>query len=292
MVFVTGATGFVGRSLIRKLLEAGKTVRALYRKEQPKFTPDPGLTWFRGEIGSEESLSRGMEGADAVVHLAGRLIESGDETFEAVHVGGTRNVLEGVRRARVHRLLHMSALGARPGAASRYYRTKWQAEEAVRAAPLNATIFRPSLSFGKEVVSLNRLAQIIAYSPLVPVLGGGEMRVQPVWVEDVADAFFRSLEETRSVGKGYALCGPRTYTLTELIDLILRLKKSRRLKLRIPLGLLKGPAFLAERLFSRPPLTRDQLSMLHEDNICSDNSAGEELGILFKGPEEILPAYL
>jgi uncharacterized protein YbjT (DUF2867 family) len=291
MVFVTGGTGFVGRSIIRKLLEAGKTLRVLYREELPKFIRHSRLTGFRGEIGSEESLRRGMEGADAVVHLAGRLIESGDETFEAVHVGGTRNVLEGARRAGVHRLLYMSALGARPGSASRYYRTKWQAEEAVRAAPLNATVFRPSLIFGKEDASLNRLAKIVAYSPLVPVLGG-EMRVQPVWVEDVADAFIRSLDETRSVGKGYALCGPRTYTPTELIDLILRIKKSRRLKLRIPLGLLKGPAFLAERLFSRPPLTRDQLSMLQEDNICSDNPAGKELGITFKGPEEILPTYL
>jgi NADH dehydrogenase len=111
-------------------------------------------------------------------------------------------------------------------------------------------------------------------------------------VEDVADAFVRSLDRAISYSKSYSLCGPRSYTFNELVDLLIRMKKVTRLKFHIPLGLLKAPAFLAERFFHRPPLTRDQLKMLQEDNICSDHEASKELGIEFKGVEEILPRYI
>ena len=293
MFFVIGGTGFVGKTIVRKLLEAGKSVQVLYRGEPDHpFVRDLRLTWIRGEIRSVESLCRGMEGAEAVIHLAGRLVEPGDDTFEKVHVDGTRNILEAAQRSGVRRLLYMSALGAGPASASRYHRTKWQAEEAVCASPLNATIFRPSLIFGREDVSFNLLAKVISYSPLVPVLGRGQNRLQPVWVEDVADCFIRSLDETASCGKRYSLCGPRSYTFNELTDLILQIKKATRLKLHIPIALLKGLSFLAEQLFPRPPLTRDQLKMLQEDNVCRDNQAGKELKVRFKGLEEVLPLYM
>ena len=292
MVFVTGGTGFVGRTIIRKLLERGESVRALYRNRQRCSLEDARLTWVPGEIGSPERLSRAMDGADAVIHLVGRLIEPGSETFEKIHVGGARNMLEAAQRSGLRRFLYMSALGARPEAASRYHQTKWQAEEAVRAAGLDATIFRPSLIFGREDVSINLLSKIISYSPVVPIFGDGQNRLQPVWVEDVADCFLRALDRPVSSGKSYSLCGPRSYTVDELVGLILRVKKRNRLMLRIPAGWLKGPALLAERLFSHPPLTRDQLKMLQEENTCSDPQAGRELGIEFKGMEELLPTYL
>lgn len=292
MIFVTGGTGFIGRILIRKLLAGGKPLRVLYRNERRRFMESPRLTWIEGKIGDPASLCRGMEGAEGAIHLAGVLIEPGEETFEKIHVEGTRNVLEAARRSGVRRLLYMSGLGARPAAASRYHQTKWKAEEEVRASGLLTTIFRPSLVYGKEDASLNFFAGAASRFPVVPVPGRGENRLQPVWVDDVAESFVRSVDRPVSYGKTYPLCGPRVYTFNELIDLILRIKKKRRLKLHIPIGLLRGPAALGERLFRRPPLTRDQLVMLREDNVCSDDKAGFDLGMSFKGLEEILPTYL
>ena len=292
MIFVTGGTGFVGRSILRRLLSRGERVRALYRSERRRFTLDKNIEWVSGEIDSRESLFRGMEGADAVVHLVGILVEPDGQTFEKLHIEGTRNVVEAMQRSGVRRLLHMSALGSRPNAASRYHRTKWEAEELVRTAPLDATIFRPSLIFGREDKAINLLAKIASYSPVVPVLGSGENRLQPVWVEDVAEGFARALHNPVAYGKSYSLCGPRPYTFNELIDLILHIKKAFRPKVHIPVWALRGPAGLAERIFPHPPLTRDQLILLQEDNICIENEAGKELGLSFSGPDEILPTYL
>lgn len=296
MIFITGGSGFVGRALIRRLLESGKAVRALYRDgKKPHPIRHLKLTWVRGEVNDREGLLSGMTGADAVVHLAGTLIEPSGQTFEKVHVAGTETVLEAAGRAGVRRFLYMSALGSRPDAASRYHRTKWRAEESVRRSGLQTTIFRPSLIFGKEDVSINRLAGIISSSPVIPVFGSGRNRLQPVWVEDVAESLFRSLDLEKSLDQTYALCGPTVYTMNRLIDLILEIKgikKSRRIRWPVPIGLLKGPAALAERLFQRPPLTRDQLLLLQEENFCSDDRAGRDLGVVFRGPEEILPTYL
>ncbi|MCG3111774.1 MAG: complex I NDUFA9 subunit family protein [Candidatus Manganitrophus sp. SB1] len=292
MVLVTGGTGFVGRSIVRRLLSQGERVRVLYRSERRRFIPDEKIEWIPGEIGSRESLLRGAKGVDAVIHLVGILVEPGGETFEKLHVDGTRNVVEAMRQAGVRRLLHMSALGTGPKATSRYHRTKWQAEELVRAEPLDATVFRPSLVFGREDRSINLLAKIASYSPVVPVVGPGENRFQPVWVEDVAEAFVQSLHNQIAYGKRYELCGPRVYTLNDLIGLILRIKKISRPKVHLPIWALKGPAALAERIFPRPPLTRDQLTMLQEDNVCSESAAAKELGLSFQGLEEILPTYL
>jgi len=292
MVFVTGGTGFVGRSIIRRLLSRGERMRVLYRSEQRRFIEDEKIEWVAGEIGSRKSLLRGVKGADAVIHLVGILVEPGGQTFQKLHVEGTQNVVEAMRQAGVRRLLHMSALGTRPDAASRYHQTKWQAEEIVRTAPLDATIFRPSLIFGQEDRSINLLAKIAAAAPAIPILGSGESRLQPVWVEDVAESFVRLLHNPIAQGKRFELCGPRVYTFNELIDLILRVKRISRPRIHLPVWALKAPAALAERLFPHPPLTRDQLTMLQEDNICLENEAVEALGLSFKTAEEILPTYL
>lgn len=292
MVFITGGTGFVGRSIIRRLRSRGERVRALYRDERRRFIQDETIEWVPGEIESLESLRRGMAGADSVIHLVGILVEPAGQTFQKLHVDGTRNVVEAMQKSGVRRLLHMSALGTGPNAASRYHQTKWEAEEIVRASRLDATIFRPSLIFGQEDQSIRLLAKIASFSPVVPVVGSGENRLQPVWVEDVSESFIRAEKNGIGYGKSYSLCGPRTYSVNALIDLILRIKGISRLKIHLPVWTLKGPAAVAERLFAHPPLTRDQLTMLQEENICEENEAPEALGLSFKGPEEILPLYL
>ena len=179
---------------------------------------------------------------EAVIHLVGIISEVGESTFENVHQRGTRNILAAAQQAGVRRFVHMSALGTRPNAASRYHQTKWAAEELVRHSGLDFTIFRPSLIYGPQDQFINLFARIIRLSPVVPLLGSPRARFQPVSVEAVAAAFVRSLGEPKSSGQTYDLCGPEALTLSEIVDQILAVLQRKRLKLQVPLGLARCQA--------------------------------------------------
>jgi NADH dehydrogenase len=221
---------------------------------------------------------------DAVIHLVGIISEVGQSTFENVHINGTRNLVAATRNAGVRRLVHMSALGTRPGAASRYHQTKWTAEEMVREGGLEFTIFRPSLIYGPHDHFVNLFANIIRCSPVVPVMGRRDARFQPVAVEVVAAAFVKALTEPKAVGVTYDLAGPETFTLAALIEAILTVMGRRRLQVRVPEGLARAQAALLEFIFPRvlgqaPPLNRDQLIMLDENNVGNAGPAVELFGL-------------
>ena len=152
---------------------------------------------------------------DAVIHLVGIISEAGDQTFENVHTRGTQNLVHAARRAGVKRLLHMSALGTRPNAVARYHQSKWAAEEIVRESGLEWTIFRPSIIYGPDDGFVNLFAKISRFSPLVPIVGNGQTKFEPVPVEAVAHAFVKGLTEPKAIGSAFDLCGPSTLTLNE-----------------------------------------------------------------------------
>jgi len=211
-----------------------------------------------------------MSGCDTVIHLVGIVREHPARgiTFERIHVAGTRNVLEAAARTGVRRIVHMSALGAREGARSRYHQTKWRAEEAVRASGLQWTIFRPSIIYGRGDGFVTPLAKVVRRAPVVPVIGTGDTRLQPVPVEHVAEAFARAVDDPATIGRTFEACGPDPVTFNELLDAIGSVLGRRRVpKIRVPLG----PAAVATRVLERLPffpLTTDQLLMLEEDNTC------------------------
>jgi NADH dehydrogenase len=210
----------------------------------------------------------------------GIISEVGESTFENVHVRGTRNVIAAAQEQGVKRFVHMSALGTRPNALSRYHQTKWQAEEIVRGSGLDYTIFKPSLIFGPRDMFVNLFVKIIRRSPIVPILGKRDAKFQPVAIETVAGAFVKSLAEVRSVGQTFDLAGPQLFTLSEIIDQILAVMKRKRLKVPIPAAVARIQAGFLEFLFSKilrkaPPLNRDQLIMLREDNIGNAQTANE-----------------
>lgn len=286
--FVTGATGFVGSEVVRHLYEAGHAVRILARN--PNSGPVQALaSEFKaevhpGDVLNTASLVNGLEGAEAVVHLVGIISEAGESTFERVHVAGAQNVLTAAQRAGVKRWVQMSALGTRPHAASRYHQTKWAAEEIVRASGLGFTIFRPSLIYGPRDQFVQLFARIIRFSPLVPVMGSPRARFQPVPVEAVASAFARSLGEAKSIGQTFDLCGADTLTLAGMLDVIQAVLHRKRWKARIPSGLANCQAALLEWVYGRllgkaPPLNREQLIMLREDNIGNPQPANELFGL-------------
>jgi len=287
-VLVTGATGFVGQELVRQLRAAEHTIRILARNPRSPRVQETVSRWgveaYPGDVSEAASLGGALAGMDAVIHLVGIISEAGNSTFENVHTGGTRNMVGAAQRAGVRRFVHMSALGTRPNAVSRYHQTKWAAEELVRHSGLEFTIFRPSLIYGPQDQFINLFARLIRLSPVVPLLGSPRTRFQPVPVEAVAAAFAGSLGEPKSVGQTYDLCGPEALTLSEIVDRIQAVLGKRRLKLHVPLSLARGQAIFLEFVFRRvlrkaSPLNRDQLLMLQEDNVGNAQPANELFGL-------------
>jgi len=287
-VFVTGATGFVGREIVRQLHKMGHLIRILARnRKSPRVqetTSRWGLELHPGNVLDAASLDGGLNGIEAVIHLVGIIAEVGESTFERVHTEGTRNIVAAAQQAEVRRFVHMSALGTRPNAASRYHQTKWAAEELVRRSGLEFTIFRPSLIYGSQDQFINLFARIIRLSPIVPLLTSPRARFQPVPVEAVAAAFVKSLAEPKSAGQTYDLCGPEALTLSEIVDHILTVLRRKRLKLQVPLAFARCQAACMEVVFRRllrkaSPLSRDQLILLQEDNVGNPQPTNELFGL-------------
>jgi NADH dehydrogenase len=270
-VVVTGGTGFVGRAVVEALLAHGHRVRCLVRTGSESRQPlRDGVESVAGDVTRPAGLADAARGADAIVHLVGIIREFRGRgiTFETLHTRATENVLGAAREARVGRFLHMSALGTGPQARSRYHRTKWAAEEAVRASGLAWTIFRPSVVFGPGDGFVSLIARLVRWFPIVPVIGDGRNRFQPVAVADVAEGFARALERPATAGQIFEVGGPRAYTFDEIVDEVGAALGRRRVpKVHHPVALMAPVVRLLERvpLF---PLTSDQLLMLGEGSTC------------------------
>lgn len=299
-IFITGGTGFVGREILWQLHEAGHRICLLSRRGAAE---DVRQLAYRhraeivtGGLESVETLASLMQGCEAVIHLVGIISEHGRNTFQRAHVETTQAVLNATALAGVKRYLHMSALGSRAGARSRYHQTKWQAEELVRNSRLDWTIFRPSVIYGREDGFVNLLAKICRRSPFIPVFGAGTNTLQPVAVEEVARAFVGALNWERSIGRTYDLCGPEVFTMNALYDTILRVLKRRRPKLHLPLPLARLQAGFMEAACSvigRPsPLTRDQLLMLAEDNVGDPTAAVADFQLALRPFAEGIAKYV
>jgi len=274
MIFITGGTGFVGHHLVARLLRAGEELRLLSRGPAEV----PGAEIVQGDIADPSAFAASLEGCSAVIQLVGIIRETGRSTFERVHVVGTQNVVDACKEAGVTRLLHMSALGARPEAPSRYHRSKWQAEEIVRQSGLEATIFRPSVIFGAGNAFIPQIRDLLRRS-VIPVIGNGMSLSQPIWVEDVVSCFVDALGKPGTIGRFYQLGGPETYGFEQLIDLVAEADGVEKQKIHLPPILVRPVAAVMSRFSPSFPLTPDQLTMLLEDNICDIAEMQETFGL-------------
>jgi len=289
-VCIVGGSGFVGRAIVRQAINAGHQVTVACRHpERARDLMVNGARLSKVDIASGAGLKEAVAGSDCVINLVGLLFERGRYSFDAVHVKGTENVLQACRHAGVSQYLHMSALGAAEIPESRYSRTKGEAEIHVRQSGLQWTIFRPSIIYGEGDSFFNKFKAMSRILPLLPVIEGNT-RFQPVWVEDVARAFVRSIGNKHVYGNAYALGGPESYSFMELMQILMKCLGRCRLLIPVP-GFAAKIMAMFMQLLPVPPLTMDQLKLLRHDNVI----AGEAFPELFGEPanlKAILPTYI
>jgi len=265
-VLILGGTGYVGAAIRAAYAQKGHQVTVVARHLIREIS---GVTSVAMDVLTGD-LTGILSGMDVVVNAIGIIREEPQDgiTFEAMHVTLVERVLEAMAAVGVSRLLHLSALGTRPGAVSRYHQTKWRAEERIRQANGRWTIFRPSLVFGGHAPFFDLLAQLTRL-PVAPLPGSGQTLFQPVYRQDIARFLVSVTEDDTTVGQTYELGGPKRYTLTDLYDAVAR--KARRhppAKLPIPIPVMGVVASLSRWI--PVPITPDQLTMLMEPNITDD----------------------
>ncbi|MCZ6604215.1 MAG: complex I NDUFA9 subunit family protein [Alphaproteobacteria bacterium] len=297
VVAVFGGAGFLGRSIVSALARQGAHVRIACRRpdEAQRCKPmgDVGqVAPVAANIRDDASVAAVVDGADAVINLVGILYESGRQKFDAIHRDGAARIARASSSAGVAQLVHISAIGADPRAVSGYARSKGDGEQAVKAAFDNAVILRPCILFGPDDDFFNRFAAVARFSPALPLIGGGDARFQPAYVCDVAEAVVAALTNPDTAGRTYELGGPQIYSFRQLLELLLTVIGRKRLLVPVPFWAAMVKAFFLE-LLPVPPLTRDQVRLLCQDNVVTDGVAGfADLGISPIAPEVILPTYL
>ncbi len=302
LVTVFGGSGFVGAQVVRALAKRGYRVRVAVRRPghayRMRMLGDVGqIEVVQANVRAPESIARALSGAEACVNLVGVLYEGGRQKFQSLHAMGARNVAEAAAAAGVGRLVQISAIGADAESEAKYARTKALGEAAVREAFPAATILRPSIVFGRDDHFFNRFGQMATLSPVLPLIGGGETRFQPVFVGDVAAAVAIAVADASTAGRTYELGGPAVYSFKALMQLMLREIDRKRILLPIPFPAARVIGALAEvpsALLPIPPLlTADQVELLRSDNVVTAGALGlADLGIEPTAVEAIIPSYL
>ena|ERR1700704_274895 len=268
-VFLTGATGFVGKHMLRRLLAEGHTVRALVREPQNAGAPAQRVELVGGDVAEGTGLDEGMRGCDALIHLVGIIMEKGKNTFERIHHIGTRNVVEAAKRTGIKRFVQMSALGVRANGVAAYQTTKWKGEEEVRRSGISFCILRPSVIFGEGDGFVTQMMATMRSAPLFrPVPGDGKPKFRPIFIDDVTACFVRALTAEAATNQTVDLGGADELTLNEVLAESARCAGVRKPAVHIPLSLMMAGATLLQRLLRNPPVTVDQLRMLREGSTC------------------------
>jgi NADH dehydrogenase len=312
LVTVFGASGFVGRHIVRALAKEEWRIRAATRRPNlANFLTPAGhvgqIQLVKANVNDDESVARAVAGAKAVINLTGVLSGSGEQGFESINADAARRIGRCAREAGVESVVHLSAIGADPNADSGYAQSKGCGERFLREEFPDATILRPSLIFGPEDQFFNKFAALARYAPVLPLIGGGNSRFQPVYVADVAAAVVKALTLGEARGETYEIGGPKTYSFKELLQFTLRETGRRNLLMPVPffaasvmaiaLTAARAAPELVRQIFkvpSPPPLlTLDQVRMLRTDNVVASGAKSlADLGIEPKTLEAVAPSYL
>ncbi|AFX99687.1 short chain dehydrogenase family protein [Candidatus Endolissoclinum faulkneri L2] len=297
VVTVFGASGFIGRSVVYKLAKCGARVNSVCRNvEKAKFLKTMGavgqITLTSVDVTSVKAIAQAIKGASIVINLIGILNEHRRNNFNAVHCAASGAIAKAAKLLGVKAMLHVSALCADEHSLSEYARSKFAGEKLVRTAFSEAIILRPSIVFGKDDSFFNKFAYMAQVLPILPLIGGGTSKFQPVYVIDLAEAIIAALNTPAAYGQTYEVGGPSVYSFRELMEIILKETNRKVLLIRIPFWFASLKALLLE-LTPNPILTRDQVELLKMDNIVSHDA--KTINDLFIKPtpiEIIIPTYL
>jgi len=300
LVTVFGGSGFLGRHVVRALAKSHYRIRAAVRRPELAGHLQPlgrvgQIHAVQANVRHPASVEAAVRDADIVINLVGILFERSRQRFASVQAAGAGNVARAAAQIGA-RMIHVSALGADKQSRSRYACTKAEGEEAVLAAVPGATIFRPSIVFGPEDDFFNRFGAMARISPVLPLVGGGRTKFQPVFAGDVAAAIAKAADGQAKAGTIYELGGPEIRTFRELMEFVLATTERRRLLVRLPFAVARLQAFFLQFL-PKPPLTPDQVELLKRDNVVSPQAVEEArtlagLGIDPAAFEAIVPTYL
>lgn len=278
MIFVTGASGYIGSHLVASLRNEGLPVICLVRKEtsqtQIQYLTACGAQYVVGDLLEPDALIPYIQGkVTRVVHLVGSIVASKKESFETVHCRKTAALVSMCKKIGVEKIVLLTAIGAASDALSEYGRTKWMAEEEVRKSGIPYVILQASLVFGnlgglRNSKMLIRLGELVKRTPFVPVLGNGRNKVQPVFIGDLVTCLKKAVTDDRLRDKTIQIAGPEQMTFDQMIDKIADYYEVRRIKIHIPIPLIYPIAFVLEKILPVPPVSRDQLKILQNDNIC------------------------
>ena len=284
-VTVFGGTGFLGRRVVKHLLEGEFSIRVASR--HPERT---GALFesINADINDDRSVIAAVAGVEGVVNAVSLYVESGQQTFHSVHVTGAARVARLAREAGVKRLIHVSGIGSDAGSASPYIRSRGEGEKVVRDAFPAAALIRPSVMFGRGDTFVGPVAKMLRHLPVFPLFGRGQTKLQPAHVEDVAEAIVRAIQTTQS-RMSYELGGPRIYTYRSLLEVIARHLRRKPLLVPTPFGLWHALASVAEML-PQPPITRNQVELMQIDSVASTGAPGfADFGISPTSLEDVLP---
>lgn len=286
LVTVFGGSGFVGRYVVGALAKRGYRIRVACRRPDLALFLQPlgnvgQISFVQANLRYPDSVRKAAEGSDHIINCVGLLFENGKNKFDAVQDKGAAAVAE-TAKAIGAKLTHVSAIGADASSASRYASTKGRAEKAVLEAVPGAVIVRPSVVFGPEDNFFNKFAAMAKLFPVLPLIGGGQTKFQPVYAGDVAEVIARSVDGVLTPGAVYELGGQDVLSFEDCLKLVLKTIRRKRVLVTLPFGLASLIGRIAEKVpLITPPLTGDQVELLHRDNVVS--AEAEAQGRTLKG---------
>jgi NADH dehydrogenase len=298
LITIFGGSGFIGRHLVGRLAAKGHQIRLAARDpEVAAQLMTQGVVGqvvgFKTNVRDQRSVERAVAGADIVINLVGVLYERGAQNFGRLHVDAAERIASAAKAAGAQQLIHMSALGARKDHEAAYARSKAVGEELAANEFPGATILRPSVVFGRDDDFFNRFASILSLAPAFPLADGGGMKMQPIWVEDLADAIVRIIETPSQQGQVWELTGPDVYSFKELMEKVLDFTGRKCFLFPVPFSAMSIMATFMALAPGRPQLTPDQVKLLKEDNIASGEFPNlQELGIQPAAIDAVVPEYL
>src|SRR5579885_3040388 len=284
MILVTGASGYIGRHLVARLVQEGEKPRCLVRnvKRAASILPAAGIELVQGDTTQLASLETAVQGVETIVHaafLTADRKESAPHQYEKTNVQGTANLIQAAKGAGVRRIIEISGLGTRPDKPGSYMQGRYLAEKMVKESGLDWTIIQPSVLFGKDAPFIKGLTDLVRTSPVVPLIGGGKVMFQPIYVEDVVSVILRILAEPeRTRQRTFTIGGPEYLSFTQIIDALLHTMHKARLKAPAPRSLVGVGAAVMEAVLPRPPLTKAAMTLFSFDNTTDLNSVEREFG--------------